>query len=1183
MRSKFKLCCILKLYPKIVSSLKVERNLKKMNNKPNVYLGNTRLYSEAKTISSSSIYLDGEPFFVIENYDQMAPFFMTIVSDADLWMYISSTGGLTCGRMNAESSLFPYYTDDKIHDSNETTGSHTLLMVTQGDKNYLWKPFSTHSPNVYNITRKLYKNALGNKIKFEEINHDLDVSFGYTWKSSNTYGFVKSSILTNLAESEVSIKLLDGIRNILPYGVNTMLQTTRSTLVDGYKRCELEEVSGLGIYTLSSILTDKAEPSESLKATTVWSTGIEQPVYLLSEQQINKFCQSEALSSELDVKGRRGSYYVTQSIQLEKAQVKEWSIVAQLNQSAADVEKLIHEIQVNPMIQNDVNLSIEQGDKNLKKLVFEADGFQMTANEKVGYRHFSNTLFNIMRGGIYAQGYVITTTDFIEFASKWNKKVVEQNRDFIQQLPEKINYTILLSITEQQNDADLLRLVYEYLPLTYSRRHGDPSRPWNKFNIDITKEDGSKKLKFEGNWRDIFQNWEALSVSFPGYIESIISKFVNASTADGYNPYRITKDGIDWELLDPEDPWSNIGYWGDHQLIYLLKLMELSKSYNADKLFQLLQKDIFVYANVPYKIKGFDDLVADPRNSILFDYDLEDSITNRVKSIGSDGKLILLDEKPLKVNLMEKLLVTLLSKFSNFVPEGGIWMNTQRPEWNDANNALVGNGLSMVTLYYLNRFLVYMKAIVEETLFESFDISEEVLQLFHKTMNILDENKQTLNQKISDKTRFSMVEALGRIGEIYRNTIYKAGFCGDKGTLSKQSIKEFIEVALLHLEESIKKNKREDGLYHAYNLIKFDTQSCSISYLNEMLEGQVAVLSSKALDSKEVLGVLKSLRHSSIYRDDQKSYMLYPNRELPKFLEKNIVPESDVLSSVVLRTEIELEKRRFIEKDINGKYHFNGQFRNSEELVAAITETNEYQTNQYKKEDAEEVGEIFAQLFNHHAFTGRSGTFYKYEGLGCIYWHMVSKLALATQENFLDELSNAGMTPEATNLSAYYETIKAGIGLEKSPSEYGAFTTDAYSHTPGFAGVQQPGMTGQVKEDFIARFGELGVKVSKGRISFEPSLLSPTEFLTEATTWYLPLTEDGNLESIQLEKDSLGFTFCAIPIIYHIASEKKIVMLLKDNSEIIFENSTTLDAATSQSIFERDPRIKQVEVFLSIK
>ena len=54
-----------------------------------------------------------------------------------------------------------------------------------------------------------------------------------------------------------------------------------------------------------------------------------------------------------------------------------------------------------------------------------------------------------------------------------------------------------------------------------------------------------------------------------------------------------------------------------------------------------------------------------------------------------------------------------LAKISNFIPEGGIWMNTQRPEWNDANNALVGNGVSMVTLYYLRRFLNFFEGLVE--------------------------------------------------------------------------------------------------------------------------------------------------------------------------------------------------------------------------------------------------------------------------------------------------------------------------------------------------------------------------------------------------------------------------------------------------------------------------------------
>lgn len=1144
-----------------------------MSKKADLYFGSTLLCPSTKTISSKTVAIEGEDFFLIENYDQMPPFFMTIVSDVDLWMFISSTGGLTCGRKNAESSLFPYDTDDKIHDSSETTGPHTFLIVTKNEKKYLWHPFSAHQSNVYKITRNLYKNAIGNKIKFEEINHDLGVSYAYTWKSSDVFGFVKESKLVNLSAEAVDIQVLDGIRNILPYGVNTMLQTTRSTLVDGYKRCELDKNVGLGIYTLSSILTDKAEPSESLKATTVWSTGLEVPTYLLSEQQITDFCKNGELVDEADVKGRRGAYYLSGTVQLKGQSTKDWVIVAELNQSASDVEKLICDLQENKDILDVVKTDICKGDNNLKKLVFAADGYQLTANEKAGHRHFSNTLFNIMRGGIYADGYTIDTKDFIQFVEKWDTQVYGSQQAFLVQLPETIVYKTLQEQVTTLGDSDMERLVFEYLPLTYSRRHGDPSRPWNKFNIDIAKEDGSKRLIFEGNWRDIFQNWEALSLSYPGYLESIITKFVNASTADGYNPYRITKDGIDWEVLDPEDPWSNIGYWGDHQLIYLLKLMELSKGYHAEKLNQLLHKEIFVYANVPYRIKGFEALVKDPRNSIIFDEALEETIKNRVKTIGSDGKLILKGATTYKVTLMEKLLVTILAKFSNYIPEGGIWMNTQRPEWNDANNALVGNGLSMVTLYYLHRFQLYMAQLVAETAEESFEISTEVLEMFTATMGVLVESKSLLGQKLSDAQRFQITKALGTIGETYRQGLYTSGFSGDKKQLSKATLKDFIELSLSHLKDSIHKNKREDGLYHAYNLIRFDNDTCSATHLGEMLEGQVAVLSSKALAADDVLEVLKALRNSPLYREDQNSYILYPNKELPKFLEKNLVSEADVSSSVILQVEVESGRTRFIEKDVHGNYHFNGKFRNSEEVVAALRETKEF-----NEADIQIVGEIFTKLFNHHAFTGRSGTFYKYEGLGSIYWHMVSKLALTTQECFQNASHHDDLTEEAQALMTYYNEIKAGIGLEKSPEAYGAFSTDAYSHTPSFAGVQQPGMTGQVKEDIIARFGELGVKVEKGQIMFEPKLLATSEFLTEATAWVLPIAAE---TVIPLEANTLGFTFCGVPMIYHLGTEAKLVVTYRTGEAQVFEGAKTLDKTISESIFNRAGTIGQVDVYLA--
>lgn len=1136
----------------------------------NLYFGDTLLSSNDAEVSFETIQINKETFFKIENYDEMNPFFMTIVSDVDFWLFISSTGGLTAGRKSPETALFPYYTDDKIHDSNETTGSHTVLIVSDSKRNYLWKPFSNHNSNVYKITRNLYKNTIGNKIMFEEINHDLNLTFRYTWKTSHKYGFVKASELINDSKGKLSIRLLDGIRNILPYGVDTLLQSTRSTLVDGYKRSELIADHGLGIFTLSSIISDKAEPSESLKSTTVWSKGLDHPVYLLSEQQIFTFEKNKNIITEHEVKGRRGAFYVSSTIALEGHESKEWWIVSELNQSAARIESLILEIDDCDTILSNLESDVLNGDENLKKLVFEADGFQMTKNANTIYRHFSNTLYNIMRGGIYASGYEIDTKDLKQFIENWNKVVFSKHSDYLDGLPETVDYFELIRLIEMRNDLELERLVREYLPLTYSRRHGDPSRPWNKFNIEVTKENGDKNLNFEGNWRDIFQNWEALSLSYPGYIESIISKFVNASTADGYNPYRITKEGVDWEKLDSMDPWSNIGYWGDHQVIYLLKLMEQSRKYKPDELPSLLNKNIFVYANVPYRIKGLDDLLKDPKNTIIYDYVCSELIDKRIADIGADGKLVFVNNELYHVNLMEKLLVVLLSKLSNFIPRGGIWMNTQRPEWNDANNALVGNGVSMVTLFYLYRYLGFVADLMED-LKEDVMVSVEVRDLFEGVFTVLSQSKHYLGAGLSDEARFDIVSKLGIHGEAYRHSIYGDGFSGEKKGLSIDEIKDFVNLTMSHLKDTIDQNKREDGLYHSYNLVKFGKNTCSISNLYEMLEGQVAVLSSKALDSKEALSVLKALRESSIYREDQNSFMLYPVRELPKFMSKNIIPEEMVGTSNVLKTELQKGLTRFVEKDVKGQYHFNGQFRNGTEIMDAILRTGEY-----SEKDICTVGEIFANLFDHHSFTGRSGTFYKYEGLGCIYWHMVSKLVLAAKENYYATIIEDEQSEDAANLAEYFHELKAGIGVEKSPMDYGAFPTDAYSHTPSFAGVQQPGMTGQVKEDIISRFGELGVNISNGEICFNPRLLSREEMLDQKTEWKLPTG------TITLDEKQLGFTICSVPIIYELNNYNAITICYHNGDKYIFENIIKLNKQISQSIFNRDGKIEKIIVRIKL-
>ena len=80
----------------------------------------------------------------------------------------------------------------------------------------------------------------------------------------------------------IKVTLLDGLRNLLPFGVTRSLQTEMSTLVDAYKQAESFQGYTAAVYTMSSILTDRAEPSEALKATVVWSTGLANPKLLLS-------------------------------------------------------------------------------------------------------------------------------------------------------------------------------------------------------------------------------------------------------------------------------------------------------------------------------------------------------------------------------------------------------------------------------------------------------------------------------------------------------------------------------------------------------------------------------------------------------------------------------------------------------------------------------------------------------------------------------------------------------------------------------------------------------------------------------------------------------------------------------------------------------------------------------------
>ena len=1134
----------------------------------------------AQAVCGEFIDLGGERHYVIRNVDRMRPFLVSVISSADHWLFVSSSGGLTAGRVSPESALFPYVTVDKLHDAALHTGCKTILRVGAGRDQHVWEPFNREHDGRYATSRNLYKSVLGEKLRFEEINHDLDLAFRYTWATSDRHGFVRDCEIENLGSDSVQVDLVDGLQNILPAGTPGVVQANASNLVNAYKWTELDRGSRLAMYTLYAAISDRAEPCESLRANVAYGLGLERATVLLSSLQLDDFRRGAALVPEDHKRGIRGSYFLGARLELPRGSSQRWKIVADVERTQAQVVDLMRALADRAALSAAVEASVDSGRDELARIVAAADGFQVAGEEAVTAHHYANVLFNVMRGGVFADQYRVTAADFARSVRHCDRRVYERHQGLLGSLAATLSRKELLAKVRGAGDPQLERLCLEYLPITFGRRHGDPSRPWNRFSIRVKDEDGQRSLFYEGNWRDIFQNWEALALSFPEFIDGIIAKFVNASTVDGYNPYRITKEGIDWEVEHPNDPWSHIGYWGDHQIIYLLKLLELSRQFHPSGLGGLLYRPVFSYANVPYRLRSFEEAVRDPKRTVDFDHALAARIDERVAAIGADGKLVLdTDSNVYLVTLLEKLLVPLLAKLGNLVLDGGIWLNTQRPEWNDANNALVGHGISVVTLCYMRRYLRFLQELLAGEQ-GTVELSAEVAGWLSDTTAALAHIRPWLGQgPVSASRRWQALEMLGRAAGRYRQSVYAGSpFTGKVGHPIVH-VHEFLGAALDAIDHSIRCNRREDGMYHAYNVLDLGSGEARIDHLYLMLEGQVAALSSGALGPDQAAALVESLFASDLYRADQRSFMLYPDRRLPGFLDKNRIPEAAVRSIPLLQQMLQAGDGRLVVRDAEGHCRFSADLTSVRDLEARL-DSLAGSCSEAVEASRGPLRGLYEAVFNHREFTGRSGTMFGFEGLGCIYWHMVAKLLLAIQENFHAALRDDAPAPVCRRLGSLYYRVRDGLGFNKTPAEYGAFPTDPYSHTPGHGGARQPGMTGQVKEEVLSRFGELGLTIRDGSVRFEPKLLRECEFAADARPFRF-LDVEGRWQELQLPADGLAFTWCQVPIVYRLVDRGPPAMTVTrgDGSSLAL-TVPSLPAELSAEIFWRSGRIRRLSLDL---
>jgi hypothetical protein len=125
-------------------------------------------------------------------------------------------------------------------------------------------------------------------------------------------------------------------------------------------------------------------------------------------------------------------------------------------------------------------------------------------------------------------------------------------------------------------------------------------------------------------------------------------------------------------------------------------------------------------------------------------------------------------------------------------------------------------------------------------------------------------------------------------------------------------------------------------------------------------------------------------------------------------------------------------------------------------------------------------------------------------------------------------------------------------------------------------------MTGQVKEEVIARFGELGLRVHGGAVRFSPRLLRECEFHRNPREFrYLDVS--GTWRALDLPGRTLAFTWCQVPVVFRLDEQARTSLTItwQDGSSAVCPDPA-LSPSDSADLFSRSGRIRQLTLVFPV-
>ena len=731
----------------------------------------------------SKYYYNEKNQFVIEDYDKTKTFssFLPGIAGVDgipMWSFYVNRGQAMAsfGVKDKDSSIMEFFPANTMYKNIELQGFRTFIKYNGN----IHEIFSSYSSDKKNRKMLIEKNILS----IEEINETLNIKVivtYFTMPKEDFAAIVRRIRIENLNHESKEIEILDGITQILPFGVTNEEYKSISNVARAWFDVYNMD-NKIAYYRLRASLGDKEEVSEI----------------------------------------KKGNFY--------------------LSFSSRDDKLLPPIVDMNLIFENNTSLTFPDGfNKPIQDIYQQNQAITNKASGGfVGAKVVLNDQFEISTMIGHISDVKIINEKARQFNLTYFDKKEKEARELVDELVEMTNTKTANTIFDKYIDQcyldNILRggypLIFDKTDKSkvyhvFSRKHGDLEREYNFFSVEP-----AYYSQGNGNYRDVNQNRRDDVFFNPCIKDFNVKQFMNLVQIDGYNPLHVK--GSTFKLNDKDinevlplietdkeevkhllkegftpgtlinyivenkvklgDSKENIlekiiglseqnfeaefgeGYWIDHWT-YNIDLIDSYLRIYPDTIEDFLFKDnTYRFFDSPMRIAKREEKyvvindVVRQYGAIIEDKEklkrlnMNKKETNWLKKQNGLGEIY-------QTSLYVKLVSLMLNKFVTLDPFGmGIEMEAGRPGWNDSMNGLpglFGSGVSETAeLKRLVEFLIE----ISEKFNHKLMIPVEIMELLKNTITVLDDfNKgkfkvytywdciTNLRENFRDKVRFGIL------------------------------------------------------------------------------------------------------------------------------------------------------------------------------------------------------------------------------------------------------------------------------------------------------------------------------------------------------------------------------------------------------------------------------------------